>query len=128
MLKDSIKRDAPRSRSLLKAVFGKSLPLERETCFFILASALDVFMTWILLDRKDFRESNPVAGFFLAHWGIKGMIYFKFALVAFIAVLCQIIAIQKIEVARRVLYFATALVSCVVIYGLWLLLRTSGVL
>ena len=110
-------------------LLGKQLPLEWETTLFILASALDVFMTWILLyyyADDGFFESNPIAGFFLDSWGPRGMVYFKFAMVAFVAVLCQIIAIKREDIARRILYFATGLVSCVVIYSFTLLLRYSS--
>jgi len=118
------------SGSKLHFMFGKSLPLEKETCLFILASALDAFMTYLLLylySDDGFHESNPVPKFFLEHWGVRGMLYFKFALVAFITALCQIIALRRLDVARRVLNFATVLVSCVVIYSFTLLIRYSAI-
>ncbi len=114
------------SGSLLQWIFRRRLPLERETSLFIIVSALDVIMTWILLRREGFVESNPIASYFLHGWGIKGMVYFKFALVAFITVLCQIIALKKEDVARRILQFATVLVACVVLYSFSLLLRFAG--
>jgi len=120
---DSADHNDKASGSMFKSLFGRQLPLERETTLFILVSALDVFMTWILLSRRGFVESNPIALYFIEGWGIKGMVYFKFALVAFISVLCQIIAVKKLDVAKRILQFATVLVSCVVLYSLSLLVR-----
>jgi hypothetical protein len=93
---------------------------------FIVSSALDVLMTWIMLSNHEgFVESNPIAKFFLDHWGPRGLVYFKFAMVAFVAVVCQIIALKREDIARRILYFATALVACVVIYSFMLLIRHS---
>ena len=103
------------------------LPLEAETVWFILVSALDVFMTYLLIRQPGFTEGNPIAGFFLNHWGVKGMVYFKFFMVAFIAVIAQIIARKRTDIARNVLLFATVVVGGVVIYSLVLYVRHVGV-
>lgn len=108
-----------------RALFSR-LPLERETARFIFVSALDVFLTYILIRQEHFHEGNPVARFFLNHWGLRGMIYFKFAMVAFVAVLAQIIARGRLETARKLLNLATVIVICVLIYSLILLARHGG--
>lgn len=100
-----------------------SLPLERETVRFIFVSALDVFLTYVLIRQEHFQEGNPVARFFLNHWGLRGMIYFKFAMVAFVAVLAQIIARKQLETARKLLNLAAVIVVCVLMYSLILLTR-----
>ena len=105
--------------------FGGHLPLESETAAYILVSAFDVLMTaWLLTHHSGrFVESNPVARFFIYGWGLKGMVAFKFALVAFVTVLTQVIALKNEATAERLLNFATAIVAGVVIYSLVLLLR-----
>lgn len=117
-------RDRPESASW--RMFFKRLPLEQETVRFIFVSALDVFLTYLLITQDRFHEGNPVARFFLNHWGMQGMIYFKFAMVAFVAVLAQIIARKQLETARRLLNLATIIVICVLIYSLILLARHGG--
>jgi hypothetical protein len=105
------------------------LPLEGETAMFILASTLDALMTryLILYGGQDghiwFVESNPIPRYFLDSWGIDGLVYFKFGLVALIAVICQIIARSRIDVARRVLNFASIIVMGVVIYSVVLMMQ-----
>lgn len=131
-----------RSSSWFDALFRQARPLEKETSLFILVSALDFYMTYLLLiggggssnspgqemyGEAVFYESNPVAGYFL-DWGIRGLIFFKFFLVAFVAVVAQIIATKKLRTARWLLNFATVLVAGVVIYSLTLLLRHSSLL
>lgn len=119
------RRDAP--------LWRRHLPLEHETAVYVLLSALDVFMTYLLLRSNMGREnglviyeSNPVARFFLHSWGMRGMIYFKFAMVAFVCVVTQVIAARRLETARRVLKIATVVVAGVVIYSLILYLRANG--
>lgn len=127
----SRRRKKGRLRSFFDAVFRLALPLERETCLFILVSALDVFMTHRLLSAaagsagSRFYESNPVANYVMKLWGFPGMVYFKFAMVALVCILAQLIARKKLELARRVLQISTVLVACVVIYSLYLFLRHS---
>lgn len=107
--------------------FGR-LPLETETARFIGVSALDVFFTYLLLAYGGYYEANPIAWWFIAGWGIKGMVYFKFGMVALITVLAQLIAVRHLVAARRVLNFGTLVVSVVVIYSLTLLVRNTNIL
>jgi hypothetical protein len=112
-------------------VLRNGLPLEPETALYIFVSTADVFMTWYLLfnsasnDRTWFVESNPIPRYFYESWGFDGLVYFKFAMVAFVAVICQVIARTKIDVARRVLNLATLLVTGVVIYSVVLMVRNA---
>jgi len=119
----------PKSKSILHTLLSRSLPLESETARFILVNVLDIFMTWFLLWKWSgkFTESNPIADYFIDHWGIRGMVYFKMGMVAFIVVLSQIIAGKKPESARWLLNFTTLVVAGVVIYSFVLLIRVAGV-
>jgi len=128
-------RKKPRPVSIWQTVFGKRLPLERETALFIMASAMDTFMTYLILQYSAQKqttavlgEGNPFANFFISLWGVRGMVYFKFTLVAVVTVIAQIIARERIETARKLLNFATLIVGAVVIYSLILLLRHLTVL
>jgi len=120
MPKRTQKRRNPRKRSSL---LGGPLPLETETVWFLFVSALDVFMTYLLIRQPGYTEGNPLAAYFLNHWGVKGMVYFKFAMVAFVCVITQIIARSREDIARRILQFATLVVGGVVVYSLTLYLR-----
>lgn len=94
---------------------------ESETLIYVLLSAVDLLVTYFLLsqqsDNLQFVEANPFARFFLDRWGIKGMIYFKFAMVALVCVVAQVIARWKPMTARLVLWFAIVVMIYVVVYS-----------
>ncbi len=107
-----------------------SLPLEEETTIFILVNVLDYFMTYYLLlygghAGRQFSERNPVARYFIDNWGpVKGMLGFKLALVTFVCVIAQVIALRSIKKGAFVLKFGTLAVAVVVGYSLALYLRS----
>ena len=115
---------------ICQELFGRPLPLEAETTRFILVSTLDIFMTYLSLSYRDeannpvFIESNPIARFFINHWGVKGMYYFKLTMVAVATVIAQVVARKKLETARMLLNGASVVVAGVVVYSLVLFLRT----
>jgi len=109
-----------------RSVWIRELPLERETCWFILVNALDVFMTYILLNLEGFRESNAIANYVLSRWGIRGMVYFKFGLVAFTAIVAQIAARKHIRIGRWLLNIGTLIIGGVVVYSGYLMFLWLG--
>lgn len=113
-------------KQLTAAIWGaarqRKFPLETETAWFVLASALDFGVTFIMLHHPEVRfvESNPVALFFIHHWGIKGLFLFKLAIVTLVVVICQIVARHNLKLARGVLVGGTAVVAGVVVYSVLL--------
>ncbi len=103
--------------------------LQQEMLRYVLVSALDLFMTYVLLRQQGvhFIESNPVAGRFLADYGLKGMVYFKFGMVALVCVIAQIVVRRRPLVAKWLLNGATLVVTGVVIYSFALLLKHGNV-
>jgi len=120
--------DEIRSNPIIKAFTHSHLHthLSGEVLLFLLFSIADVVLTFKLLYHGGHFESNPIARFFLNSWGPKGMVYFKFAMVAFVFVMVQIIAYKRIETARRLLMFAILAVGCVVAYSAVLYLRVAA--
>jgi hypothetical protein len=120
----------PSVRSLFSMV-RQRMPLELETGLFLLASTLDVVMTRYMITHSSaasgftYVEGNPIARYFLDSWGPSGLTYFKFVLVGVVSIICQFIARRKIHVARRLLLFATVLVSGVVLYSFVLMYQHS---
>lgn len=119
---EKVPRESPPAQ-LLKRLLRGDLPFERETIVFVMASALDIFMTYLLIYSGRFVESNPIADYFIRHWGVKGMVYFKMIMTGFVCVLAQIIALKKPAYAEFVLKLGTLVVGAVVIYSFVLFLR-----
>ncbi len=115
-----------RRESFWKRLLAGELPLEHETALFVGVSILDIVMTYTLLAGGGFVESNPIARYFINHWGERGMVYFKMGMTAFVCVLTQIIAHKHLERARFVLHAGILIVSVVVVYSFGLYLRTRG--
>lgn len=108
------------------------LPLETETTVFILVNLLDFFVTYWLLAHAsagmgNFYESNPFAAYFLHRWGVvKGLLGFKLTTVVIVCVIAQIVALRRIETARKLLWFGTIVVFGVVLYGASLFVRHAS--
>jgi hypothetical protein len=65
-----------------------------------------------------------VADYFFAHWGMRGMIYFKMAMTAFVCVISQFVALKKPGHGEFILKAGTLIVGGVVIYSLVMFIRT----
>jgi len=129
MSSDDQQPDAAESRrtTVWGFLFRDKLPLEKETCWFILVNVLDFFASYQLFRRPGFGEANPLAKWFIDGWGLmKGMLAYKLGLVAFVCVVVQLIALRSVPAARRVLYFGILVVAGVVAYSLTLLWRAGG--
>lgn len=103
---------------------------QQETIRYVFVSALDLFMTFLLLyasesgwTQRIIFESNPVADYFYGAWGIRGLIYFKFAVVALVVIIAQIIAAHRPKTARGLLNAATVVVFAVIVYSTILFVR-----
>ncbi len=110
------------SARLLRLLFRHQLPLQSETSYFILVNVLDIIFTNVLL-RMHAMEANPIANYFLTHWGFHGMIAFKMFLVAGVCLVTQWIAVHHLARARQTLLLGIVIVALVVAYSAILLAR-----
>ena len=101
----------------------RQLPLEGETTAFLLTAFLDILCTYLLLASGRFREGNAVADWFIAGWGVKGMVWFKMTLAAVVCTLAQAIAVKSPAKGRFVLLCGTAITGAVVVYSVVLAVR-----
>ena len=106
---------APRQR-------GSPVLYENHYTWFVLVSALDVMFTWIVLHAGG-REANALAAAVLRRYGLEGMVLFKFALVFFVIVLCEIIGRRNVIAGRRLATAAVALTCVPLVIAVMLLKR-----
>ena len=105
-----------------------SVPLLRMMLLFVLASLADLGFTihMIQLPAGSFYESNPIAAWVLFTWGIEGMTAYKLGLVFLVCLIACAIAMQRRDVAQRLLSSAAIIVSSVLFYSLVLYVGASG--
>ena len=89
--------------------------------WFILVSSMDIMLTWRIL-RGGGHEVNPVAKLVIDSWGLPGAILFKFALMLFVIIACEIIGRKKIRTGRILIIAAISISSIPVVWSFWLIL------
>ena len=89
--------------------------------WFILVSSMDIMLTWRIL-RGGGHEVNPVAKLVIDSWGLPGAILFKFALMLFVIVACEIIGRKQPHTGRILIIIAISISSLPVVWSFWLIL------
>jgi hypothetical protein len=88
--------------------------------WFVFVSSLDIMLTWKILDRGGM-EVNPVAALVIDHWGMHGAIAFKFALMMFVIVTCEISGRIRPRTGRALSIAAVVVSAAPVAWSLFLL-------
>ena len=66
-----------------------------EYVWLVFVSAMDLIMTWIILKRYGGYEANQVADFVITRFGSTGLVLFKFTIVMFVIIVCEIVGRQN---------------------------------
>ena len=88
--------------------------------WFLLFSSVDIILTWHIL-RKGGLEVNPLARVVIEHWDLAGAIAFKFSLVLFVVVACEIVGRHEDRLGKRLTVVAIAASAFPVLWRLCLL-------
>jgi hypothetical protein len=115
----------PAASASPRAWFSHRLTMESETCWLLLFGVLDLILTTVLLNTGRVQEANPVARYFLFAGGLHGLIGYKCALLAFVTVTVQIIALRRPRTARGVLLVGILAHVFVVSYSTVLLVKVA---
>ena len=89
--------------------------------WFIFVSSLDIILTWVIL-RKGGVEVNPIAELVIDSWGLPGAIGFKFALMLFVIIACEIVGRTRDALARKLIILGILISSFPVVWSSTLLL------
>jgi hypothetical protein len=94
----------------------------RKLVLFALLNATDFGLTWYLLRAGggEVYESNPVAAWWLGHYGWLGLAGFKAATMALAAGLGVLVFVRRPQVGHRLLGFSCAALAAVVLYSAYL--------
>jgi hypothetical protein len=94
----------------------------RKLLLFAVLNLTDFGLTWYLLRAGggEVYESNPVAAWWLAHYGWLGLAGFKAATVALAAGLGVLVFLRRPQAGHRLLGFGCAALAAVVLYSAYL--------
>jgi len=102
--------------------FLSTPPMRYQTGYLwlVLLSAVDVIFTWHIL-RRGGLELNPVARLVIDRWDLPGAVAFKFALVMFVIVTCEIVGRKRDGLGRMLIGASIGIASIPVAWSLVLL-------
>ncbi|MFZ9915561.1 MAG: DUF5658 family protein, partial [Phycisphaerales bacterium] len=102
-------------------VRSPEMHFQNHYTWFVFVSSLDIMLTWKILDRGGL-EVNPVAKLVIDAWGMHGAIAFKFALMLWVIVACEILARMKRSAGKLLATLAVVISAMPVAWSLTLLL------
>jgi hypothetical protein len=110
----------PLRRDPLGFARSPEMHFQNAYVWLVFVSSLDIMLTWKILDRGGV-EVNPVAKIVIDAWGMHGAIAFKFALMLWVIVACELLARKKRSAGRFLAYLAVAISASPVAWSLCLL-------
>lgn len=88
--------------------------------WFVLVSALDIMLTWVVLHFGG-REANALAERVIFHFGLPGLVAYKFVLVIVVVAICEFVGRRRPETARKLLSVGIMITCMPVVLALALL-------
>jgi hypothetical protein len=86
--------------------------------WFVLLASLDLMLTWAVLHLGGL-EMNHVADAVIRRWDLPGLVAFKFAIVALVIGICEVVGHRHDATGRRLAEWAVALTSVPVILAVF---------
>lgn len=86
----------------------------------LLFSSLDVILTWLILNFGG-REVNPIARRVIDHWGLNGMIVYKFVLITLFILICEVIGSHRDSTGQTLSRVSVVIAATPVVWSLVLL-------
>ena len=131
--KDPDRQSAPSARSTItgdasdrpagSGIFDlPEMAFQELYIWLIFVSSLDIMLTWVIL-RNGGEEVNPVANIVIGAWGLNGAILFKFALVLFVIVACEVISRVRPRTAHLLIWFGVLISAFPPVWSIVLLIR-----
>lgn len=89
--------------------------------WYVFFSALDIMFTWVILAHGG-REENAIADWILRQFNLPGMVAYKFMLVVFVVLVCEVVSRHRFQVGQKLARWAIALSAFPVFFGIGQLL------
>jgi len=108
------------ARDPLGFVRSPEMHFQNAYVWFVFISSLDIMLTWKILNRGGM-EVNPLAAVVIDAWGMYGAIAFKFALMMWVIVACELLARLRQSAGRMLVTAAVVISAMPVAWSLFLL-------
>ncbi|MCZ6835138.1 MAG: DUF5658 family protein [Planctomycetota bacterium] len=95
----------------------------RAYVWLIFISAIDIICTWIILVKHEGNEANPIVAWVIENFGSTGMIVFKFSLMIFVIVICEIVGRKKDRTGMRLAWTGVAISALPLMVSVMLVLE-----
>ena len=120
-LAEDIADDKPK-QGLILGLLNRQMRYPNAYAWLLLLSAMDVMLTWVILLLKG-REVNPIANWVIKQWELSGMITYKFMLILFFIMICEVIGHMREPTGRFLSRVSVAIAMIPVVWSLYLLGR-----
>jgi len=120
---------APVGSQWYKRLFHQPMVLLPESIAFVLLGLFDLIISRVAFEPRGpwiGYEANPLAGSILRYYGVKGWVFYKFAVTALVVVACQIIWYKYPRIARGILLGGCVIYCYVVLHTTWRLYTEVG--
>ena len=114
-------KTAPRK---VLGLLGRHMRYPNAYAWLLLLSSMDIMLTWvILLFGGD--EVNPIARWIIDHYNLTGMIVYKFVLIVFFIIICEIVGTLRDSTGWLLSKFSVVIACIPVVWAMYLLARYS---
>jgi uncharacterized membrane protein len=105
---------------------AKGVRFPDHYCWYVLASTLDIIVTFIIIEVYKGGEANQLAAKIFDRFGWPGMIALKYATVLVVVLVCETVARKNEPLARNLSVLAIAVGAFPVLYGAMLVRAWMG--
>jgi hypothetical protein len=118
----AVTADSPAPRGKMFGLLTRHMRYPNTYAWLLLLSSMDIMLTWTILLFGG-SEVNPIAREIIDRFGLPGMIIYKFALIVFFILICEIVGTLRDSTGWLLSKFSV-LIGCVpVVWAMYLLAR-----
>lgn len=108
--------------SRLASLLTRHMHYPNSYAWLLLLSSMDIMLTWVILLFGG-GEVNPIARWIIDHYNLLGMIVYKFALIVFFILICEVVGTLR-HSTGWLLSKVSVMIACVpVVWAMYLLAR-----
>jgi hypothetical protein len=115
--------DQPVGRTAMRPRWLSAPPMRYPNLYvwFVFVSAMDVLLTKVILRFRNAEEVNPITAAIIETWGFNGAIIFKFCLVLFVIIVCEVVGRKRDRLGRGLAVVGVIVSASPVVYSFVLL-------